>query len=156
MGAFGIVTGKEEAHLLNGGTTRFNTTTLSTAALSISRLLGLPITSLSGPSLSDYANRLVYVSSFRTSQREILDSVQRATGTSDESWTISHGDATAYIEEGRARMAQGDFYGVGNVIYGTVMGAGMGGDYESVRGVSNGALELPEEHLDEAVRALLK
>jgi hypothetical protein len=153
---YGIDIPNRRATLLSGGTAKFNTTNLSTAALSIVRLLALPITSSSGPSLSDYGNRLVYVSSFRTSQREILDSVQRVTGTSDSDWTITNRDAQEYIEEGAAKVANGDIWGMVNVLYGSVMKGDLGGDYESTRGLSNTALDLPKEDLDESVRAALQ
>jgi hypothetical protein len=156
MGMFGIDVPKKTAHLLNGGTAKFNTTNLSTAALAIVRLLSLPIDPASGISLSGYGNRLVYVSSFLTSQREILDAVQRVTGTTDQDWTITNGDAKKFIEEGGAKMATGDFTGMVNLLYGAVMKGDMGGDYESVKGVSNGVLGLPKEDLDEAVRTALK
>lgn len=156
MGLFGIVPAKREAHFLGDGTAKFNTTSLSTAALSLAQLAELPTTSSSGPSLSDFANRLVYVSSFRTSQREILDAVQRVTGTTDDDWAITTSDQKSYMAEGSARMAKGDFHGLANMLYGAVMGGGMGGDYESERGVSNAVLGLPEEDLDSAVRAALK
>lgn len=106
-GFFEIDAQKKTAHLLNGGTAKFNTTSLSTVALAIVRLLSLPIAtpSTSSPSLSDYANRFVYISSFLTSQREILDAILRVTGTSDKDWTITNGDAQKYIEEGGAKIA---------------------------------------------------
>jgi nucleoside-diphosphate-sugar epimerase len=155
-GLFGIVPGKREAHLLGDGTAKFNTTNLSTAALSLVRLAELPIASSSGPSLSDFANRLVYVRSFRTCQREILDTVQRVTGTTDSDWAITASDQKSYMAEGAAKLAKGDFYGMANMLYGAVMGGGMGGDYESDRGVSNAVLGLPQEDLDSAVREALK
>ena len=67
---------KQTANLLSGGMETFNTTMMSTTALAIARLLSLPIASNGGPALSDYGNKFVYISSFRVSQRDILDSVQ--------------------------------------------------------------------------------
>jgi hypothetical protein len=152
---YGIDIPNRTAKLLDKGTAKFNATNLPTAALSIARLLALPITSSSGPSLSDYANRLVYISSFRTSQREILDAVQRATKTSDKDWTITNRDGQEHMAEGAAKLAKGDFMGLADNLYGAVMKGDMGGDYESERGVSNTALNLPEENLDDSVRGAL-
>lgn len=64
------------ADLLSGGTAKFNTTTMSTTALAIARLLSWPVVADGGPALSDYGNKFVYISSFTVSQRDILDSVQ--------------------------------------------------------------------------------
>lgn len=153
---FGIDVQKRTAHLLNGGTTKFNTTNLSTAALAIVRLLSLPITAEYGASLSDFENRFVYISSFLTSQREILDAIHRVAEDSDKNWTITNADAQQYIEEGGARMAKGDFTGMANMLYGAVMKGDMGGDYESFKGVSNVVLGLSKEDLNEAVRTALK
>jgi len=61
--------------LLNGGIAKFNTTNLATVGLAVARILSLPIASASGASLSDFGNRFIYISSFLTSQREILDVV---------------------------------------------------------------------------------
>lgn len=36
--------------------------------------------------------------------------------------------------------------GMANLLYGSVMKGDMGGDYESVKGVSNDVLRLPREY----------
>lgn len=142
------------ATLLDGGIGKFNTTTVSTVALAVARLLSLPETSPSGPSLSDFANGFCYVSSFLTSQKEVLEAVQRVTATSVSDWKIEDVDAEAYIAEGKA-MVEGDFRGTIKILGGMVFKGGMGGDYESVRGVSNEILGLPKVTLDEAVEKVL-
>ena len=134
---------------------KFNTTLKSTAALAVARLLSLPETSPTRPSLSDYANGFCYVSSFLTSQKEILEAVQRVTGTTDADWRIETLDADAYIEEGKAKLARGELAGMVNVLGGMLFKGGMGGDYESVRGTSNAVLGLPQESLDGAVREIV-
>ena len=156
QGMFGINAQKKTAHLLSDGTAKFNTTNLSTVALAIARLLSLPVTSTSGASLSDYGDRLVYISSFLVSQREILDAVQHVTGTTDQDWTVTSVDGQKYYEEGEAKLAAGDFSGMVNLLMGAVMKGDMGGDYENVKGVSNKVLGLLKEDLEEAVRAALK
>jgi hypothetical protein len=64
-------------------------------------------------------------------------------------------DAEGYIQEGKERVAKGDFGGTVNIFGGMVFKGGVGGDYESVKGVSNVALGLPKVTLDEAVRDAL-
>lgn len=152
---FQIDSKKKTANLLSGGTAKFNTTNLATVALAIARLMSLPVISHSGVSLSDHGNRFVYVRSFHTTQREILSAVQRVTNTTDADWEISYTEVQAFIDEGAVRMAEGDYMGMANVLYGYTMKEGAGGDYESVRGVSNELLGLPEEDLDESVENAL-
>lgn len=155
-GFFKINVPARTAALLDGGVGKFNTTTKSTVALAVARLLSLPETSPSrGPSLSDFANGFCYISSFLTSQKEILEAVQRVTGTSTSEWTVENVDAEGYIQEGKARFAKGDFGGTVNILGGMVFKGGMGGDYESVKGVSNEVLRLPKVTLDEAVKEAL-
>ncbi|PVH78166.1 NAD(P)-binding protein [Cadophora sp. DSE1049] len=143
------------ANFLSGGTAKFNTTMMSTTALAIARLLSLPVVSNGGAALSDYGNKFVYISSFRVSQRDILDSVQRATGSSDADWTITHTDVQDFIDEGPAKLAKGDMTAVLNLLIGSLAKEGLGGDYESTKGLSNAVLDLPKENLDETVKALL-
>ncbi|KAH7348511.1 hypothetical protein BKA65DRAFT_584243 [Rhexocercosporidium sp. MPI-PUGE-AT-0058] len=138
------------ANLLSGGTTKFNTT-----ALAVARLLSLPIVSAEGASLSDYGNKFVYISSFLVSQRDILDSLQRATDTSDAGWTITDTDVQAYIDEGPAKLVRGDMSAFLNLLISSIAKEGLGGNYESTKGVSNVVLELPEENLDDAVKVLV-
>ncbi len=153
---FLVNTKNKTANILGAGTTKFNTTTLTNSALAVARILSLPIAAASGTSLSDYGNKFVYVRSFLVSQREILASAQRITGTSDADWTITHTDVQAFIDEGSALFAKGDMTGMLNLIIGNLVKEGAGGDYESVHGVSNAVLDLTEESLDETAKALLE
>jgi hypothetical protein len=155
MGMFQIDSNKKTANLLSGGTAKFNTTNLATVALAIARLMSLPVISKSGASMSSYGNRFVYIRSFHTSQREILSVVQRVTNTSDADWEITHTEVQSFIDEGAVKMAKGDYMGMANVLYGYLMKEGTGGDYESVRGVSNEVLGLPKEDLDKSVENIL-
>ena len=144
------------ATLLDNGMEKFNTTTKRTVALAVTRLLSLPYNSLPGEaSLTNFKNGFVYVSSFLTSQWEILEALERVTGTENKDWKIENIDAQKYIEEGREKLVKGDFGGMVNEPGGMIFKGGMGGDYESVKGVSNHLLGLPEENLDNAVRDTL-
>ena len=139
------------ATLYDRGLNSFNTTTLTTAALAVARLLSLP-----SETLATFRNRFVYVSSFRISQRDILSSVQRVTGTADGDWKIEYADTQAWMDEGKQQMAKGDFMGVRSLVYGNVLKEGNGGDYEKSRGLSNEVLGLEKEDLDTVVRKTLK
>jgi hypothetical protein len=143
------------ATLLDGGIGKFNTTTKSTVALAVARLLSLPERSPSECSLSDFADGFCYISSFLTSQKEVLAAVQRVTETSAWDWKVEDLDAEAYIAEGKTMVVNGDFRGTVNILGGMVFKGGMGGDYETAKGVSNEALGLPKVRLHEAVKEAL-
>ena len=151
-GFFGIDIKNKTATLYDKGNTKFNTTTRGTVGLAVARLLSLPVTG--HPSLSDYKNSFVYVSSFHTSQREILTAVQKATSTSDADWIIQQKDAQQYIDGGAQALKQGDFMsGMTALLYGHHFKAGLGGDFESTKGTANKLLGLPEQEDIEEVTA---
>lgn len=54
------------------------------------------------------------------------------------------------------KLAKGDVTAVLNLLMGSLMKEGLGGDYESTKGTSNAVLVLPKENLDETVKALLQ
>lgn len=126
---------------------------MSTLALAICRVLSLPISGgVEGKKdLSHYANKFIYLTSFLLSQKELLESVQRATKTSAKDWTIEHGSVEAYLARGGEKMSKGDFTGLFDMLFGTMYSKGHGGDFQSTRGVENGMLGLPEERLDDVM-----
>lgn len=128
---------------------------MGTVGPAVVSLLSLPITSSSGPSLSDYANKFAYISSHLTYQKEILAAVQRATKTGPVDWEITEDTAERYIQEGKDRMAKGDFYGAINILYGNLFIEGSGGNYEDTKDLANRILGLPEEDLDKSVETVL-
>ncbi|ERF75379.1 hypothetical protein EPUS_00172 [Endocarpon pusillum Z07020] len=155
-GFFGIDFKNKAATFYDEGTTRFNTTLIGTVGLAVARLLSLPIEATSGPSLSKYANKFIYISSFHTTQREILEAVQKATNTTDSDWTVKKASAQAWIDEGNEKVAKGDFSGMINLLYGAVMKEGLGGDFEATRGTSNEVLGLPKEDMVEVIKKIVE
>jgi hypothetical protein len=154
-GFFGIDTKNKTATLYDDGKARFSTTLLSTVGLAVARLLSLPVESSSGASLSTYANKFIYLSSFHTTQQEILDAVQKATKTTESDWTITKLCAQSYVDQGNEKMARGDFSGMVDLLYAVMFKEGLGADYESVKGTSNEVLGLPKEDMVEVVRRIL-
>ncbi|KAH8803449.1 hypothetical protein F5884DRAFT_507877 [Xylogone sp. PMI_703] len=152
-GGFGIDIKNRTATLYDGGVSKFNTTLISTVGLAITRLLSLPISTLSSPKI---ANNFVYVSSFHTTQREIFSAVQAATGTVDADWKIDTSKTSQeYIDEGNQMLKAGNFYGMVNLLYGTLFTPGLGGDYESTKGTDNQLLGLPQQD-DRGMVAVIK
>jgi hypothetical protein len=156
-GYFGINIKDRVATLYDDGMAKFNTTTLKTVGRAVAAVLSLPATEQNAgePSLSTYRNQFLYISSFRVSQRDILDAVEEATGTGDSDWTIEKRSAQAYIDEGHQRIQRGDFYGVGNILYGYHFKEGLGGDFSSTKGTANAVLRLPKEDLVEETRSVV-
>ena len=155
ISGFQIDIKNKTALLLDSGTAKFNTTNLATVGLAVARLLSLPVTSDSFSSLSDFGNKFVYISSFLISQREILDLVQKLTQTTDADWSITHIDGQAWIDDGPAKIARGDNTGVFNIAFGNMMTEGLGGNYETTKGVSNAVLGLPKENLEETLKEVI-
>lgn len=107
-------------------------------------------------SSSKVANHFVYVSSFHTTQREILTAVQSITGTSDANWTIDTSKTSQnFIDEGNQKLQIGDFSGMINLLYGTLFNPGLGGDYESTKGTDNELLGLPAQD-ERGIEGVLK
>jgi hypothetical protein len=131
----------------------FNSTSLPQAGRAITSLLSLPILNHSNPraSLSHYANKFVYVSSFLVSQSSLFASLQRATGTQESDWTINHETIEEWMRICREGMAKGDMRAGAGMTYAHYMGEGKGGNYEAKAKEDREVLGLQEENLDEVV-----
>jgi len=143
-GLFGFNVGSRKATMYDGAGS-FNSSSMNQVGLGIARLLSLPVTSSSDPraSLSHYANKFVYISSFFVTQDKLFDSIKKATATSDSDWTISKSSIENAIKSGDG----------GAAVYAHYMGEGLGGDYEAKAKEDRPVLGLKEENLDEIVKA---
>lgn len=88
------------------GNTRIDTSTLSQCGEALAALLSLPEGGVS-PSLSDWKNKALYFRSFTVSQRDMLDSVHRVTGSSDEDWEIFYQPSKERYQDGLKEMQDG-------------------------------------------------
>ena len=149
-GLFGIDIKNRVARLWDDGNTKTNTTTFAQVGRGLAGLLSLPVsTTDSSPSLSDFKNKYVYISSFLTTQNEILASVQRVTGTSPSDWQVSYSPVEEAKKTGKEKFVkEGDFLGMIGYMYGTYFSKGLGGNYQEKR--DNRVLGLHDEDLDEA------
>jgi hypothetical protein len=106
----------------------------------------------SGTTLDQYRNTEVYLSSFLVSQKDVLESVQRVTETTTDDWDIdSSKDVSTYIAEGGKMMQEGNMGGIWNLLFGNLY-SGVGGDYETMKGLSNERFGMPKMNLDDEVR----
>ena len=157
MGALGIKIAERRAEIYDDGSTAITLSTLAQTGRAVARLLTLPIhtSTAASPSLSDHKNKYVYINSFYASQQDILASVQRATGTKMDDWTVTYKPLDEWIEQGREKMAKGDHSGMIAVMYGCTFKKGFG-DLFHGREVANEKLGLKEENLDEVVQQVVK
>ncbi|KAK9249031.1 hypothetical protein V1506DRAFT_550960 [Lipomyces tetrasporus] len=69
------------------------------------------------PTLSQFRDGSIYISSFRLSQRDMFESVKRGTGTTDADWTITHESAEQCWKDGQAALQQGNMNAFTKMLY---------------------------------------
>ncbi|EAW09062.1 uncharacterized protein ACLA_078100 [Aspergillus clavatus NRRL 1] len=142
------------------GTEPINTTTWPQCGRAVARLLSLKHLpddeNDRAPTLSRFRDGLVYVSSFRLTQREMFESVKRVTKTTDADWTILQASSRERYQKGREGRQLQDWSLYTRMLYSRMFFPNGGGDYESQRGLDNEALGLPVEDLDEATAEAIR
>lgn len=135
------------------GKTRINTTTWPQVGRAVASLLSLKVLpddeNDKSPSLSKFRDAPLYISSFKLSQSDMLESVKRVTGGE---WTISYEPTKERFERGRAKVFSGDRSAFQTMLYARVFYPDGCGDYESKKGLHNELLGLPKEDLDQATK----
>lgn len=158
---YGIDINKREVVFFDEGKERINTSTWPQVGRAIANLLALPVhpkdENDKSVTLSWYRNRFVFVSSFTLNQREMLDSVERVTGTTDADWKISNVSSKERFEESKSRMANGERIGFAHALYTRYFFPGeKAALYEVTRGLANENLGLPKEDLDEFTKEAVR
>ncbi|KAK7966569.1 uncharacterized protein PG986_000846 [Apiospora aurea] len=153
---YGFDFGNRSVMLFDEGTQPINTTTFPQVGRAVARLLALPTEreSVGGSggrkgSLADFRNGFVYISSFCVSQRDMLESALRVTGTQLEDWNISHEGSAERYAKGLQMMKEGNRVGFVQAMYTRTFFPNDDGAYEKSRGLDNELLSLPVEDLDE-------
>jgi hypothetical protein len=147
----GLDIAKKEALLLDGGEIKANMTTLPRVGESVAALLALP-----EKDLAAYKNDWVYLSSFLVSQRDLLESAKRVTGTKESDWTISHDKAEKVLKDAQEAFGKGDLEGSRKgLLMGAVFHDDLGGNYSS-KVIDYQKLGLEPEDLDEAMRRTIQ
>ncbi|KAF1954253.1 putative oxidoreductase CipA [Byssothecium circinans] len=152
-GLFGINVLTRECQWYDDGEQRLNVSTWSQVGRAVANLLSLPISSDDKPTttLSGNRNRFVFIASFSLNQREMLASVQRVTKTTDADWKFSSIPSKEKYENGRKKFLAGDRAAFAELLYSRLFFPGENALlYEVTKGLSNEALGLPKEDLDEA------
>lgn len=150
---YGIDIKKRQVTFFDDGEQRLNTSTWMQVGRAVAALLSLPVSpdgkQDGGLTLSAYRNRMIFVSSFAVSQKEMFESVKRVTKTADEQWKITYVPANERFEEARERMMKGDRLAFGRVLY-TRYFFEDAGLFEKSHGLDNERLGLANENLDAA------
>lgn len=151
--AFGIDPAKKEAVLFDDGETITNTSTWPQVGRAVAALLSLPIHPQDGNikrSLEHFKNGHVYISSFSLTQKDMIESACRVTGSNMADWKISTVPSKERYEEGTKAMQEGDRMGFVRHMYTRVFFPDDSGNFEKRVGTANELLGLPVEDLDEA------
>jgi hypothetical protein len=98
--------------------------------------------------LSRWRNKPLYVASFKVTQRDMLDSVERVTGTTDKDWTIEYEASQDRWERGKKSMSANDRSGFITAMYARCFFPS--GDTNVQDKLDNDVLGLPKEDFDEA------
>lgn len=117
-------------------------------------LLSLPIQSESD-CLEKFKNQVVYIKSFTVSQKDMLESALRVTGTKESDWTISKEPAAERWANGVKEMKEGDRMGFAKMLYTRVFYKDGAGNIEH-KGTLNALLNLPTEDIDEATKIAIE
>lgn len=138
--------------LFDDGDVVINTTTWPQCGRAIAHLLSLKeLPNDEGnksPTISQFRNSAVYVSSFELSQRDMFESVKRVTGTTDADWTITHESAEQRWKECQVSVKEGNWSMFTKMLYSRMFIPGSDIAYKSE--LHNDLLGLPVENLDEA------
>ncbi|KAL7935421.1 NAD(P)-binding protein [Trichoderma chlorosporum] len=138
------------------GKTRINTSTWLQCGRAAAQLLSLKELpddeDDQSPTISQWRNKVLYISSFLVSQRDMLDSLNRVMGTTDNEWQIEYEPTDVRHKRGLQIFQTGSIIGFGMAMYSRVFYPNGDGDYETKHGLANKVLGLPEEDLDEATK----
>jgi hypothetical protein len=92
----------------------------------------------------------LYISSFRVSKRDILESLHWVLNTEDYDWDITYETTAKRIKDGTEDFAKGMRTGIGKISYGKLFMQSRAGEGEYSNSTANTVLRLPEESFDEA------
>ncbi|SLM40110.1 NmrA-like domain [Lasallia pustulata] len=157
--AYGFDFANRAVTLFDDGETKISTSTWPQVGRAVASLLSLPIHPEGQDEdrcLDRFKNKMVYVSSFTVSQKDMLDSVLRVTQTSLEDWKVTKEPVEKRYTQGIEAMQKGDRTGFAKMMYSRVFYPDGCGNFDKTRGTSNDLLRLPKEDLDEATKAAIQ
>lgn len=156
---FGCELGGREMVFYDDGAEKITVSTWARCGRALAAFLGLKVYPEDegdlAPAVDRWADRALYVSSFRVSQRDMFESVKRVTGTTDADWEIRHVSSEERFREGHEALKKGDRGGFVRLMYARVFFPTGEGDHSRL-GLADEALGLPREAIDEATREGLR
>jgi hypothetical protein len=135
---------KTTALLYDSGDAKFSATNLATIGAAVAAILHKP---------EQTANKYIYISSFTTSQNEVLAALEKVTG---KKWGIRHATTAESIKTGQDKISMGDDMGALDLIQGFVYGTDTGTNLGAHNELANDLLELPKETVEESVERVAK
>ncbi|KAK9234603.1 hypothetical protein V1525DRAFT_412531 [Lipomyces kononenkoae] len=157
--AFGFDFANRAVTLFDEGETKISISTWPQIGRAVAALLSLPINpegSNQDACLENFKNKVVYVKSFTISQKDMLESALRVTGTKEEDWTITKEPTKERYSSGIKEMQEGKRIGFANMMYTRTFYPDGCGDFEHNKGTLNSLLHLPEEDMDEATKVAIE
>ncbi|KAG6989869.1 hypothetical protein G7Y79_00062g093470 [Physcia stellaris] len=149
---FGFDIQNRKVTFFDDGETKINSSTWQQCGRALARLLSLPETEAEAgkAAVAQWKNKPLYVSSFRVSQRDMLDSIHRVTGSTDSDWEIRRESTKKRYQDGLDEMQKGVQTGFAKALYARGFYPGGGRDVESTISRTNQVLGLPKDDLDKA------
>ncbi|KAH8714508.1 hypothetical protein BGZ61DRAFT_449150 [Ilyonectria robusta] len=148
QGLWGIDIKARKATLYSGGSTKANTSTLQRVGEAVAELLSLP-----EEQLAAYKNKAFYVSSFYITQREMLESVQRVTDTTDKDWIIEDKEIAEVAKESDEELKKGNMMAMIPKFYSAHFREGYGGDFNHK--VDLDRFGLVKEDIDTVIQGII-
>jgi hypothetical protein len=117
-GFLGFDISGRKANIYDGGANRFGATTLAAIGTAVARVLANP---------AETANKYLLVSEVTTNQNEILAALEQVTGAT---WEVTHGTTKELKSVGRAKLAEGNFSGIAELLIAHLYGEDEGNNVE--------------------------
>ncbi|EDP89873.1 hypothetical protein HBI56_202180 [Parastagonospora nodorum] len=143
VGYYGFNLADKTVTLYDDGTAIFSTTNLHTVGLGLVKALEKP---------EETKNQYVYISSFDTSQNELLALTEKITGSK---WTVKHVAVKDHVEQGRAKLQKGDFSGIVELLQATSFSKDQLGRFDQAP-AWNEKLGLPKDDLEKSLRGVFE
>jgi hypothetical protein len=140
------------------GETKISTSTWPQIGRAVAAILSLPIkpeVSNAGASLESLKNKVVYISSFTVSQKDMLESVLRVTGAKEDDWTITKEPVEELFAKSARQIKEGKREGFSNFLYSRIFFPDGSGDFEHNKVTLNRILGLPKVDFDEATKVAI-
>ncbi|GME30392.1 NmrA-like protein [Neofusicoccum parvum] len=142
VGFLGFNLAEKKATLWDGGEAEFAVSNLSTIGKALVALLS------SGTAFDKSKNEYVYIASHVVNQKQVLASLEKATGSK---WTVAGDvDVDARVKETNEKLAKGDFSSATDLILAATFGKKK--QLGTFPKYWNDELGLPKEDLDERVK----